>query len=55
MHATDGVAWLPTDKFGLARRPIYTYGFAKPLSDTNPSGYSKGRVGAPGVGSTNRC
>ena len=50
MHATDGIAWLPTDKFGLARRPIYTYGFAKPLSDTNPSGYSRGRVGAPGVG-----
>ena len=50
MYATDGVAWLPTDKFGLARRPIYTYGFSKPLSDTNPSGYSKGRIGDPGVG-----
>jgi manganese oxidase len=50
MYATDGVAWLPTDKFGLARRPIYTYGFAKPLSDTNPSGNAVGKVGDRGVG-----
>jgi hypothetical protein len=41
---------LPTDQFGLAHRWIYTYGFAKPVSDTLPSGWSKGKVGAPGVG-----
>lgn len=50
MYATDGVAWLPTDKFGLTRRPVYTYGFSKPLSDTNPSGFVKGTIGDDGVG-----
>jgi manganese oxidase len=50
LYTTDGVAWLPTDKFGLTRRPIYMYGYAKPISDTNPSGYVKGDVGATGVG-----
>jgi plastocyanin len=58
LYTTDGVAWLPTDKFGLTRRPIYMYGYAKPVSDTitkngkeipRPLGYSVGDagVGAP--------
>jgi manganese oxidase len=50
MYATDGVAWVPTDKFGLSRRPVFMYGFAKPISDKNPSGFAKGDIGAPGVG-----
>jgi manganese oxidase len=54
LHTTDGIAWLPTDKFGLARRPIYMYGYAKPVSDTvlidgkevqRPSGYPVGYLG----------
>ena len=53
MYATDGVAWLPTDKFGLTRRPVYTYGFSKPISDTNPSGYVKGNIGDKNVGPPN--
>ena len=32
LYATDGIAWLPTDKFGLTRRPVYTYGFSTPMS-----------------------
>jgi len=45
LYTTDGIAWLPTDKFGLTRRPIYVYGYAKPISDTNPSGFVKGTIG----------
>ncbi len=57
LYTTDGIAWLPTDKFGLTRRPIYMYGYAKPISDTvvikgqtvqRPSGYPIGNAGVGG-------
>jgi manganese oxidase len=38
LYSTDGIAWLPTTPLGDERRPIYVYGFAKPLSDTRPFG-----------------
>ena len=50
LYTTDGVAWVPTDKFGLTRRPVYMYGYAKPISDNNPSGYIRGHISDPGVG-----
>jgi manganese oxidase len=50
MYATDGISLVPTDKFGLAHRPVYMYGFTTPMSWTKPYGWSKGNVGASGVG-----
>lgn len=50
LYATDGTSWLPTDKFGFARRPVYMYGFTTPVSWNQPYGYSKGNVGKSGVG-----
>ena len=50
LYATDGMALLPTDRFGLSRRPVYTYGFTTPMSWNKPYGWAKGNVGAPGVG-----
>ena len=50
LYATDGITLLPTDKFGLSRRPVYTYGFTTPMSWNKPYGWAKGNVGAPGVG-----
>jgi manganese oxidase len=52
LYATDGIVWVPTDQTGIGanKRPIYMYGFAKPVSDTKVSGWSKGNVGAANVG-----
>lgn len=52
LYATDGVSLLPTDKFisDATRRYIYMYGFTTPMSWTKPLGWSKGKVGSPGVG-----
>jgi hypothetical protein len=50
LYATDGISLLPTDRFGLSRRPVYTYGFTTPMSWNKPLGWAKGNVGAPGVG-----
>lgn len=50
LYATDGISWLPTDKFGFQRRPIYMYGFTTPQSWTQKYGYAKGQVGKHGVG-----
>ncbi len=50
LYATDGISLLPTDRFGLNRRPVYTYGFTTPMSWNKPLGWAKGKVGAPGVG-----
>ena len=50
LYATDGITLLPTDRFGLSRRPLYTYGFTTPMSWNKPLGWAKGNVGAPGVG-----
>jgi len=50
IYATDGISLVPTDKFGLAHRPVYMYGFATPMSWNKPYGWSKGNVGDKGVG-----
>jgi len=50
MYATDGITMVPTDKFGLAHRFLYMYGFTTPVSWNKPYGWSKGNVGASGVG-----
>jgi hypothetical protein len=50
IYATDGISMVPTDKFGLAHRPVYMYGFTTPVSWNQPYGWSKGNVGASGVG-----
>ncbi len=52
LYATDGVINVPTGPFnpkigGWAHRPVYIFGFAKPLSDTRPLGDPNLPVGDP--------
>jgi len=52
VYATDGIINVPSGPFnprvgGWAHRPIYIFGFAKPLSDPRPLGSDAAPVGDP--------